>query len=255
MIDRIKTHIPGFDELVDGGIPKHSIVLLTGSAGAGKTIFAIQSLYYGATVDNEKGLYISFEESEESIRLQAKVLGWDLAPLEEKGLLRLKSIPTTEFSLTKANKTIEAVVNEFKPQRVVLDSISIFGVFAEFAIDLSTLQMHGFQGKDSILVPRGEIMTRKAIAEIIHLVSKINATSILISELPADSKWLSRDTISEYLVDGIIKLEYSGGDRPRALTVAKMRKTKIDNCPRPFDLTDKGVHIYSKEKVYSSKGK
>ncbi len=253
MIDRMKTHIPGFDELVNGGIPRGALVLLTGSAGAGKTIFALQTLMNGAMKDNERGLYITFEETEDSLRLQGKVLGWDIEALEKKGLLRIKSIPTNEFTVTKVNKEIDGVVDKFKPQRVVFDSISIYGVFSEFTMDLSTLQMHGFQGKESILVPRSEIMTRKAISEIIGRISEIDATAILVSELPADSKWLSRDTISEFLVDGVIKLEYSGGDDPRAVTVAKMRKTKIDNCARPFELTDNGVKVYSKEKVYKSK--
>lgn len=45
---RVKTGIPGFDELVAGGLPKESNILLTGIPGTGKTIFALQYLYNGA---------------------------------------------------------------------------------------------------------------------------------------------------------------------------------------------------------------
>ncbi len=253
MFDRVKTHIPGFDDLVNGGIPKGSMVLLSGSAGAGKTIFALQYLYNGAMKENERGLYLSFEESRESIMLQAKVLGWDLEQLEKKGLIRVQSISLTKDSVAKVNKTIETTVSDFKPQRLVFDSISIFGIFAEFITDISALAVLGVTNKDNIILPRSEIMTRKAVAEVIENISKMGATSVIISELPVDSKWLSRDTISEFLVDGVVKLEYSGGDKPRSIIVAKMRKTKIDNCARPFDLTEQGIKIYGKEKVYASK--
>ena len=253
MFERVMTYIPGFDALIDGGIPKGSLVLLSGSAGAGKTIFALQYLYNGAMKNSERGLYLSFEESKESIMLQAKVLGWDLEHLESKGLIRVESISLSKNSMTKANKLIETAVADFKPQRLVFDSISIFGIFAEFITDVSALSALGVSSKDNIILPRSEIMTRKAVAEVIDNISKMGATSIIISELPVDSKWLSRDTISEFLVDGVVKLEYSGGDSPRAITVAKMRKTKIDNCARPFDLTEEGIKIYGKEKVYSKK--
>jgi len=49
MVERVKSGIPGFDELVQGGIPKRNIVLLSGGPGTGKSIFGQQFIYYGLT--------------------------------------------------------------------------------------------------------------------------------------------------------------------------------------------------------------
>lgn len=61
-LKRSKSYIFGFDELVEGGFPDGSSILVNGSPGAGKTIFSLQYLVNGAINDNEKGIYFTFEE-------------------------------------------------------------------------------------------------------------------------------------------------------------------------------------------------
>ena len=67
-IKRIETGIIGFDGLIKGGFPIASTVLLTGSPGTGKTIFGLQYLYNGALKFREKGLYVTFEQTEDARR-------------------------------------------------------------------------------------------------------------------------------------------------------------------------------------------
>ena len=66
MIKRIKSGIFGLDDLVQGGIPKNSIVLVSGEAGSGKSIFGLQFLVQGAK-NNEKGIYVTFEQPEYAV--------------------------------------------------------------------------------------------------------------------------------------------------------------------------------------------
>ena len=66
-VERAKTGIPGFDELVGGGIPRGRTVLLAGGSGTGKTIFGTQFLYNGALM-GENGLYLTLEEKPKNIR-------------------------------------------------------------------------------------------------------------------------------------------------------------------------------------------
>ena len=68
MLKRIKTGVPGFDKLIEGGLIQNSVNLLSGGTGTGKTIFCLQFLYSGAKESNEKGIYISFEESSEDLK-------------------------------------------------------------------------------------------------------------------------------------------------------------------------------------------
>ena len=77
-VRRIRTGIKGFDKLIQGGFPEASTILLTGSPGTGKTIFGLQFLYNGAARFRDKGLYVTFEQTERALLEQANLFGWNL---------------------------------------------------------------------------------------------------------------------------------------------------------------------------------
>ncbi|MEB3860231.1 MAG: KaiC domain-containing protein, partial [Desulfurococcales archaeon] len=58
-IERVRSGIEGLDELLGGGIPRGSIILVAGHPGSGKTVFSAKFLYEGATRWGEPGLYVS----------------------------------------------------------------------------------------------------------------------------------------------------------------------------------------------------
>ncbi|HDM67169.1 MAG TPA: hypothetical protein ENG62_02145, partial [Thermoplasmatales archaeon] len=90
------TGIPGFDKLLDKGIPVGSNVLVSGSAGSGKTIFCLQLLAHHAA-QGKKCLFISFEESEERLIDHMRTFGWNPDPLIESGNLKIKRYLTTDI--------------------------------------------------------------------------------------------------------------------------------------------------------------
>ena len=67
-MERIKTGVPGFDGLIEGGIPKGRSVLVSGATGTGKTIFCMQYLYNGAKQFKEPGIYVTLDERPNLIR-------------------------------------------------------------------------------------------------------------------------------------------------------------------------------------------
>jgi len=223
---RVKTWIPKLDTLMEGGIPKKNIVLVTGQAGTGKTILGLQYLVEGAK-RGEKGVLISLEQRKEEIFYQAKRFGWDLEKLEKKGLLKILTFVISEHKhVEELFKELTEICNKFKPRRLVLDSISAFGVWAEFRIGLEFLQTIGFkEPKDAAYLPSGEAITRGAIVEIMGRLKSFGLTALVISELPETSNYLSRDTVSEFVADGIIVLQYTGvaGESGNALQIRKMR--------------------------------
>ncbi|MEM4327072.1 MAG: ATPase domain-containing protein, partial [Candidatus Diapherotrites archaeon] len=79
--ERVKTGVPGLDDMMGGGIPKGNLVVLSGDPGSGKTVLCWQYIYYGATQYNEKSVYVSLEESEQTIFEGALEFGWDLRKL------------------------------------------------------------------------------------------------------------------------------------------------------------------------------
>ena len=72
------TSIQGLDEITGGGLPKGRPTLVCGGAGCGKTLFAMEFLVRGATLYNEPGVFISFEETEKELAANVASLGFDL---------------------------------------------------------------------------------------------------------------------------------------------------------------------------------
>ncbi len=234
--ERAKTGIPGFDELVEGGFPSGSAVLVSGAAGTGKSIFAIQFLVAGARA-GEKGLYITFEEREKDIKDQAKLFGWDLDSFMRDRKLKIVSIkyPYLRKSAKdmielseRANTTLDRIgkeLEEFRPARVVIDSVAT----------LST----------ALPPDIGTERTRDVITALLTLLKDAGTTSILTSELATESAWFSRDEISEFLADGIVLLKSvsMGNSVNRTLEVRKMRRTAINGETHSYDITKKGVSV------------
>src|SRR3989339_602708 len=87
--ERTLTGIPGLDSLIGGGIPRGNLVVLSGDPGSGKTVFCWQFLYEGITKYNENAVYVSLEETEETILEGAEKFGWDLKELIDKKKMKI----------------------------------------------------------------------------------------------------------------------------------------------------------------------
>ncbi|VVC03632.1 Circadian clock protein kinase KaiC [Candidatus Burarchaeum australiense] len=247
VIKRIKTGIKGLDESVGGGIPENNLVLLSGQAGTGKTILGLQFLVKGITDYKERGLFINFEERREDLEKQAETFGWDLTALENKGMLKILDFRITKHIDVKEilDKLVEEV-ESFKPKRMLLDSISTFGVWAEIRSSLEFLESIGFQDlKEAQYIPNSEAITRGAIAETLGRIKDTGVTALIISEMAENTGYLSRDTVSEFLADGVILLKQMtiGESRNRTIEVRKMRQTEIFGGIRSYSITKKGINL------------
>src|SRR3990167_5126073 len=100
MVERVPTGIEGFDELIQGGFPKGSSILYTGTPGTGKSIFGMQFLYNGAQKYKEKGLYITFEETAQELKDQASMFDWDFNKFEKDGKVKIIAIPARNITDT-----------------------------------------------------------------------------------------------------------------------------------------------------------
>jgi KaiC/GvpD/RAD55 family RecA-like ATPase len=72
------------DEVLGGGFPARSLILLTGNGGSGKTILSTQFLYNGAVKYGEKGVYVSFAENREDFYRNMLSLGMDMRSLSAR---------------------------------------------------------------------------------------------------------------------------------------------------------------------------
>jgi KaiC len=78
---KVPTGIQGLDEITQGGLPKGRTTLVCGSAGCGKTFFAVEFIVRGAIQFDEPGVLIAFEETAEELAQNVRSLGFDLQAL------------------------------------------------------------------------------------------------------------------------------------------------------------------------------
>jgi circadian clock protein KaiC len=104
-MERLKTGIEGLDSIIQGGLPKESITLVSGPPGGGKSIFCFQFLYEGIK-NGEKGLFLTLDKKVESLLVQAKELGFDFQSAIEQ--------QTVKFLFLNINKKLvyETMTNE-----------------------------------------------------------------------------------------------------------------------------------------------
>ena len=217
--DRIGTGIPGLDSLMQGGLVKNSVTLLTGETGTGKTIFCSQFLWEGLQ-KGETGLYVSLEEEPDDIKEDVKQFGWDFDKFIEKGMFNIVYHDPSQAS--NISTDIISEITSLKAKRVVIDSTATMGL----AID-------------------NVAQTRKRILNIVNTLKKIGCTSIITSEIPEGAKKLSRFGVEEFVVDGVIVLNYMGtaGEYARSLQIRKMRRTNHGKDVYSMDIGNKGINV------------
>jgi circadian clock protein KaiC len=83
LLEKSPSGINGLDEITEGGLPKGRPTLICGSAGCGKTMFAMEFLVHGVEI-GEPGVFVSFEETQEELEKNFASLGIDLKKFEEQ---------------------------------------------------------------------------------------------------------------------------------------------------------------------------
>src|SRR5256884_7772681 len=123
--DLQKTGIKGLDEVLFGGVPRGNIILVTGTAGTGKTTLGVEFVYRGAREFNEPGVIVLFEVAPDKLIRDAAFFGWDLRELERDG--RLKLVFTTrqlfQQELRRADSPLVAEAAEIGARRIFVDGL------------------------------------------------------------------------------------------------------------------------------------
>ncbi|MBN2013714.1 MAG: AAA family ATPase [Candidatus Altiarchaeota archaeon] len=241
-VNRVKSGISGLDELIQGGFPEGSSVLVTGSPGTGKTIFGLQFLVEGAK-NNEPGIYLTFEETKKKVLDQGEQFGWDLGKLEKEGKLIINSV--SDADIGEILKNLSDETKKIKAKRLVIDSLSTLLESARRYTSKLQKEVHKLgKGEHGICLPEPmEKVTREDVFYIIREINKLELTTLMISEAPKEGDYLSRDTISEFVCDGVIELKAIGGIGKRTLTISKLRSTQHNITSLDMGITDKGIAI------------
>ncbi|MCD6371154.1 MAG: AAA family ATPase [Candidatus Aenigmarchaeota archaeon] len=227
-IKRVRSGIPGLDELIEGGFPEGSTVLVSGGPGSGKTILSLQFLVNGALKENERGIYVSLEEDVKRLKdYISKIFKWPLQKLiEEKKLLMVRA---EFFDFEKFKNLVETQVERIKAKRLVIDPITVLSLFFERPLEI-----------------------RRSLLELDRLLKKLGCTTLITCEIPEGHRSISSFGIEEFTSDGIILLYYFSKAYPRAISVRKMRATKHDMGIHPFEIRENGIIVYPTERIFTA---
>lgn len=219
--ERISSGIPELDEMLGNrGFYRGSSILVTGSAGSGKTSLAA-SMVDAACRRGERCLYFTFEESPAQIIRNMASIGINLAPHLKKGLLRFQATRPSLYGLEMHLVTIHDLIREMEPEIVVLDPITDFGVVGSLS------------------------EVKSAVTRIIDLL-KMRQITALFNSLVAEDEAADQSVVGiSSVIDTWISLrniEYNG-ERHRGLFILKARGIPHSSQIRSFHITDQGLQI------------
>jgi len=222
LADRTPTGINGLDDMIEGGFPKGSLILLAGSPGSGKTIASAHFLYHGAKSLNENGIYLSFAERREFFIDNMKKFGFDFEMLENQGKFKFLDLLTTrEDTVSSTIGMLSREVLELNARRLVVDSF--------------TAMAQAF---------RRRIDARIILHMIEKLMSRSACTTLLLVELPTGTKTIGLG-FEEFVADGVIlfeTVEEREGIRKRAV-IRKMRGTNHSLNYSHIVISDRGISL------------
>jgi circadian clock protein KaiC len=220
-IGRISSGIPAMDQMLGGkGFFKGSSILVSGTAGTGKTSIAA---YFAnqACIDGKRCIYFAFEESPRQIIRNMKSISVDLDKHVKKGLLEFQASRPTLFGLEMHLVSIYKQIKRFKPEVVILDPITnLITVGSVSEVKSMLIRLIDFLQDEQITVMFTALTFNTVVSE---------QTDEGVSSL-VDAWMLVRD------------IEFNG-ERNRGMYIMKSRGMKHSNQVREFIITDKGLDL------------
>lgn len=219
--ERISTGIPSLDNMLGGlGFFKGSSILVSGTAGTGKT--SIAGYFANQTCNRgERCIFFAFEESPKQIIRNMKSIGIRLQDHIDNGLLKFHAARPTLNGLEMHLVAIHNLVEEFKPQTVILDPITnLITVGSVSEVKTMLIRLIDFLQSEQITV----MFTALTLNNIINEQTDEGVSSLV------DAWLLVRD------------LEFNG-ERNRGMYVMKSRGMKHSNQVREFVISDEGLSL------------
>jgi circadian clock protein KaiC len=227
-LQKEQTGISGFDEITGGGLPAGRPTLVCGSAGAGKTLFAMEFLIRGATLYNEPGVFMSFEESSEELATNVASLGFDLKQLiaDHKLIVdyvfieRSEIEETGEYDLEGLFLRLGHAIAQVGAKRVVLDTLeALFSALPNEAI------------------------IRAELRRLFRWLKQKGVTAVITCE--RGNGTLTRYGLEEYVADCVILLDNRVERQisTRRLRIVKYRGTSHGTNEYPFFIDEQGFSV------------
>ena len=227
-IAKIAAGIQGLDEVLNGGVPKGALTLLSGGPGTGKTMLGLEFLVRGAMAGHP-GILLTFEETAMALKNYAAGFGWDLAAFESEGLLAVvpariqpDAVLSGDFDLRGIIGILRQKAGSMNARRVVVDAPDVF------------------------LRLLGDISKERAELHLLHeWLREAGMTALMTVKSRTDPTLSSHYDFLDYMADCVIHLDQRVLEQvtTRRLRVIKYRGSAYGRNEYPFGITDKGIWI------------
>ena len=226
-VEKLPTGIASFDVIAKGGLPRNRTTLLSGTAGSGKTVFAMQFLAAGIRA-GEAGVFVTFEESASDIRQNMQSFGWDLAAWERQNKLGfvdaspdpgVEIIESGSFDLGALLARVQHAVKKVGATRVAVDSLG--AIFSQFS---------------------DQSIVRRELFRIASALKGMGVTAVLTAERTNDYGPVARFGVEEFIADNVMILRnvLDGENRRRTIEILKFRGTDHQKGEVPFTIIPAG---------------
>jgi len=227
-LEKCPTGITGLDEITNGGLPRGRPTLVAGGAGSGKTLLALEFLVKGATLYDEPGVFMAFEETAPELATNVNSLGFDLTGLTKRKKLAIDYVyierseieETGEYDLEGLFIRLGHAIDTIKAKRVVLDTLEVL-----------------FAG-----LPNESIL-RAELRRLFRFLKEKRVTAVVTAERGTDR--FTRHGLEEYVADCVILLDHRVAEQisKRRLRVSKYRGSDHGTNEYQFLIDQEGVSI------------
>jgi circadian clock protein KaiC len=231
-LQKLATGITGFDQIANGGIPAGRSTLLSGTAGSGKTVMALQFLLSGVRDYAEPGVFVTFEESPADLMENVRSFGWDLEGLVERKLIAVVDVtpePGEEvvasgpYDLTALLARIEHAIHSVQAKRVILDAVG--ALFPQLT--------------DPNII-------RRELHRVAAGLRMLGVTTLVTMERTDEEGGVGRWGVEEFVADNVIVLRnrLENEKRRRTVEILKFRGATHHKGEYPFTIdSEDGVTI------------
>lgn len=229
-LNRVRTGVPGFDEILGGGFPKGHLYLVEGNPGSGKTTLGLQFLLEGIR-NRERVMYITLSESEAELKEVIHAHGWspDSLTICEMATPEEDLKPEAQYTVFHPSEveladTVAAILKEIdavRPQRLVFDSLSELRMLA-----------------------RDPLRYRRQILALKRHLTRKDCTILLLDDGTAEG---GTDLQLQSIAHGVVQLDIINreyGINRRRVQISKIRGSDFSEGFHDYTITRGGIAIY-----------